>query len=267
MPTARSARGIDIIAYNREGSYFVGVQVKTLSKRNPVPLGTSLNKVMGDYWIIVNNMTKEPSVASRMNWWLAASLLLLVSACATTNPPGNQAITAVDESSGYRRLGETTADSMGNTLVFLAFSGGGTRAAALSYGVMQELRDTLVVSDGAATPLLGEVDAISSVSGGSFTAAYYGLHREGLFTDFEDDFLRKDVQGALINRMINPFLWFGRPCPVRTGRRSPSTTMTGRYSRALHSMISPPRAHLTSISMQPTSQPGCASLSARTCST
>ena len=61
MPTARNARGIDIIAYNKEGTKYIGIQVKTLSKRNPVPLGNSLDKVMGDYWIIVNDVLKEPN--------------------------------------------------------------------------------------------------------------------------------------------------------------------------------------------------------------
>jgi len=60
MPTARNARGIDIIAYNKTGTEFIGVQVKTLSKRNPVPLGTSLEKIMGDYWLIINNVSAEP---------------------------------------------------------------------------------------------------------------------------------------------------------------------------------------------------------------
>ncbi|MYG40378.1 MAG: hypothetical protein F4201_06165 [Nitrospira sp. SB0677_bin_15] len=62
MPTARNARGIDIIAYNKSNTSFIGVQVKALSKRNPVPLGNSLEKVMGDFWIIVNNVAKEPNV-------------------------------------------------------------------------------------------------------------------------------------------------------------------------------------------------------------
>ena len=61
MPTARNARGIDIIAYNREGTEFIGIQVKTLSKCNPVPLGSNLEKIMGDYWVIVNNVSKEPN--------------------------------------------------------------------------------------------------------------------------------------------------------------------------------------------------------------
>lgn len=61
MPTSRNARGIDIIAYNTEGSQFIGAQVKTLSKRYPVPLGTGLDKIMGDFWIIVVNTGQQPS--------------------------------------------------------------------------------------------------------------------------------------------------------------------------------------------------------------
>ncbi len=62
MPTARNARGVDIIAYSRDASRFVGVQVKSLSKRSAVPLGTSLNKIMGDFWVIVNKVvTNSPS--------------------------------------------------------------------------------------------------------------------------------------------------------------------------------------------------------------
>lgn len=61
MPTARNARGVDIIAYDRGATRFIGVQVKALSKRNPVPLGTTLEKVMGDFWIIVNKVATSPS--------------------------------------------------------------------------------------------------------------------------------------------------------------------------------------------------------------
>jgi len=59
MPTARNARGVDIIAYNQDGTRFIGLQVKALSIRNPVPLGTNLDKVMGDFWVIVNNVASE----------------------------------------------------------------------------------------------------------------------------------------------------------------------------------------------------------------
>lgn len=60
MQTARNARGIDIVAYDTGGSRYIGVQVKTLSRRNSVGLGGSLDKIMGDFWIIVDNVVKEP---------------------------------------------------------------------------------------------------------------------------------------------------------------------------------------------------------------
>lgn len=61
MPTARNARGVDLIAYSEDASRFIGVQVKALSKRAPVPLGTDLEKCMGDFWIIVNKVATAPT--------------------------------------------------------------------------------------------------------------------------------------------------------------------------------------------------------------
>ena len=60
MPTARNAKGIDIIAYSPDGKSFLGIQVKTLSKRNPIPVGSSLDKVMGNFWIVVTKVV-EPT--------------------------------------------------------------------------------------------------------------------------------------------------------------------------------------------------------------
>ena len=60
MPTARNARGVDNIAYNRDCSRLIGIQVKALSKKSPVPLGPSLEKIMGDFWAIVNNVYTDP---------------------------------------------------------------------------------------------------------------------------------------------------------------------------------------------------------------
>jgi hypothetical protein len=59
MPTSRNARGIDLVAYDPGMKRFVGIQVKTLSARNPVPLGQDINNVAGDYWVIVTRMSAE----------------------------------------------------------------------------------------------------------------------------------------------------------------------------------------------------------------
>lgn len=98
----------------------------------------------------------------------------------------------------------------GDTLLFLAFSGGGTRAAALAYGVLEELRDTRLGAGEKHPRLLDEVDRISSVSGGSFTSAYYGLFGEQIFEDFKEVFLYKDVQGELSSRVLDIFGALGR---------------------------------------------------------
>ena len=60
MPTARNARGIDIVIYSRDGKRFLGVQVKSLSKRPPVPLGTSVENLLGDFWVIVADVVSKP---------------------------------------------------------------------------------------------------------------------------------------------------------------------------------------------------------------
>lgn len=78
--------------------------------------------------------------------------------------------------------------------VVLFFSGGGMRAAALSYGVLGELARTHRPSGGR---MLDSVKAICAVSGGCFPAAYYCLYGDRLFTDFEKNFLKRDVQGEL----------------------------------------------------------------------
>ena len=80
----------------------------------------------------------------------------------------------------------------------------------MAYGVLQELRDTPVVVGGQQERLLDQVTHISSVSGGSFTSAYYGLYGEKIFENYEDEFLRKNVEGALARSVLNPFHWFGR---------------------------------------------------------
>jgi hypothetical protein len=49
MPTARNARGIDLLAYDASAGRYLGIQVKALSKpKPPVPLGTSIDILMGD---------------------------------------------------------------------------------------------------------------------------------------------------------------------------------------------------------------------------
>ena len=74
--------------------------------------------------------------------------------------------------------------------------------------MLEALRDTEVFVQGRNKRLLDEVDWISGVSGGSFTAAYYGLFGDRIFEDFETRFLKKNIQGDLIRGvLLNPVNW------------------------------------------------------------
>jgi NTE family protein len=94
---------------------------------------------------------------------------VLLAGCAVR--PVNPEVGHYEPGAGYR-WSERRAlpNNDPKTLLILAFSGGGTRAAAFSYGVLEELRRTQVGAPGLAHTMLSEVDLISSVSGGSFTA-------------------------------------------------------------------------------------------------
>src|SRR5262249_3009543 len=96
-------------------------------------------------------------------------------------------------------------------LLVLAFSGGGTRAAALGYGVLEELRRTEVTLNGAKRRLLDEIDVISAVSGGTFPATYYALRGEKTFDEFEAKVLARNFETELVWRILTPTNWFRLP--------------------------------------------------------
>jgi NTE family protein len=135
-------------------------------------------------------------------------MLLFISGCTSIGVIDNQPLSTAKSEDGYSLDQGAARRGTGNISLILAFSGGGTRAAALAYGVMEEMRDTVVIIDGEPRRLIDEIDIISSVSGGSFTSAYYGLYGDLLFEDFKEVFLTQDVQGILIKAVLNPAQWF-----------------------------------------------------------
>ena len=122
--------------------------------------------------------------------------------------PVNPRLAHYDAGSGlqFERLEHNRGDQQ--DLVVLAFSGGGTRAAAFSFGVLEALRRIEVpTTTGRTIRMLDEVDVITGISGGSFTALSYGLYGDRLFDQYEDRFLARDVQGELVRRALNPLHW------------------------------------------------------------
>ena len=82
----------------------------------------------------------------------------------------------------------------------LALSGGGYRAAAYHIGTLRALHKLNV---------LDKVDVISSVSGGSITAAYYVLNKDKGFDTFEKSFKEKLKHNVLWIAIIEFLLVIG----------------------------------------------------------
>ncbi len=129
-------------------------------------------------------------------------IVLVLTGCATvdTAPVLNRSL--IHSGYDFSRSGPDTNRS-DELLLMISFSGGGTRASALAYGVLKALRNTRLQVGEKSRRLIDEVDYISSVSGGSFTAAYFGLFGEKLFTDFEPLFLRQDIESQVKHRLIS----------------------------------------------------------------
>jgi NTE family protein len=149
--------------------------------------------------------------------------VVLLGGCAHRATPK---LASYDLNKGYRfeRLPKdpagAPAKNSDDLFVVLAFSGGGTRAAALSLGVLNQLeavtfrmnsRTGAPCSEGEADcetvprSLLDEVDVISSVSGGSFTAAGYALYGQEILNRdhvFQRNFLYYPLQRDLFSQAV-----------------------------------------------------------------
>jgi len=131
---------------------------------------------------------------------ISICLALLVSGCASTARfPDNPPLVRADA------IGPVPVAHSGENdiVMLLSFSGGGSRASALAYGVLEAL-STTPLAPAAEGSLLEEVDMITAVSGGSITAAYYGLYGERLFKDFKPRFLDADIESELKQTLLSP---------------------------------------------------------------
>jgi NTE family protein len=137
---------------------------------------------------------------------VAAGVLLALAACGSTptrEQPLKQIVplTAPVLAPGV----ESNSDKL---FVVVTFSGGGKRAAAFSFGVLEALRDLKVTTpDGEQHSLLDEIDLISAVSGGAFTAAYYALNGKEAFDSYGPKFLDRDTEKDLWHKVLKPTSW------------------------------------------------------------
>jgi NTE family protein len=140
-----------------------------------------------------------------------SALLLIVSAllgaCSSLHYPINEPLKTYSAERAERARTLRPRGSSDRLFVVVTFSGGGTRAAAFGFGVLEELAATNIVTDGRERNLLNEIDVVSGVSGGSFIAAYFGLHGQDTLKTFGTRFLYRDVQTALRRAVFAPRNW------------------------------------------------------------
>jgi NTE family protein len=118
----------------------------------------------------------------------------LLTACAQVhNDPINQPL--LPGAAPSAELGRGVETYYDDTVIALSFSGGGTRAAAFSYGVLTALDQT--PTPNRSTSLLDRVDFVTGVSGGSVLAAYYGLKKRKALADFKERFLLRNAEEGL----------------------------------------------------------------------
>lgn len=120
--------------------------------------------------------------------------LLMLFGCAPWNPPQNQPL----QGENAPLTDSAAADDL---YIGLAFSGGGMRATAFAYGMLQELRAAET-----ATPhgLLDNVRLVSGVSGGSVMAAQIGLNGPQGMTGFREAFLTTNAEAYMTTSGLNP---------------------------------------------------------------
>ncbi len=117
----------------------------------------------------------------------------LVVGCANFNQPDNQPTSSVPSPTELEQL---KSPRSGETVIGLSFSGGGTRAAAFSYGAIEALAAHETRSGGIGKSLIDDVVFVSGVSGGSIPAVYFALHGANTIPAFRDNFLYKDPQSS-----------------------------------------------------------------------
>lgn len=138
-------------------------------------------------------------------------LAMLLTACGHIEYQPLATIDRVDHSRGYRLQHVFHEQQDDDLFLVLLFSGGGTRAAAFGYGVLEVLAATPITGHGKTASLLEKTDLVHGVSGGSILATYLGLHGKNTVPRFEREFLQQNLQSTVLRRFF----------PLPTCRASP----------------------------------------------
>jgi len=141
-------------------------------------------------------------------FWLVACAVLF-SACSYTRFE-NTPLQSGEANPERRSIAPASPD---RPAILMTFSGGGSRAAALAESVLHEMAATRYAAADCPHVLTEDVKLISSVSGGSVTAGWFGLHRtpshpDGELDGLRENFLVRDNMKELELDAIDPITWF-----------------------------------------------------------
>jgi len=135
---------------------------------------------------------------------LGAICVAFVSGCAATHFE-NFPLQGKPNNEERRRIDDSQKD---RPQILVGISGGGSRAAALGWAVLRELSQYQYQSGGGTRRLVDDVTVVSSVSGGSVIAAYFGLYGPDKLDEFKPQFLTPDNMATLEGSAVNPITWF-----------------------------------------------------------
>ncbi len=135
---------------------------------------------------------------------LITFLALHLGACQLVEFQPVATIKRVEPNQGYRLEQSFQAANQDENLIIVMLSGGGTRAAAFGYGVLEELnRRPLPLHANKTGTLPAQADLVYGVSGGSVLAAYFSLHGQETFPSFENRFLKQNFQKLIVRQVLS----------------------------------------------------------------
>ena len=138
-----------------------------------------------------------------LNRTLLVSSMALLTACHSILYQPAKTLTQIDPQQGYR-LEKTMQQALEKeNLVIVTFSGGGSRAVSLGYGVLEQFQQATVRPTERGDTLLQNIDVVYGVSGGSVLAAYLALEGQETIPKFKEFFLKKNFQKKVINEVFS----------------------------------------------------------------
>ena len=138
-----------------------------------------------------------------LNRTLLASSMALLTACHSILYQPAKTLTQIDPQQGYRLEATMQQALEKENLVIVTFSGGGSRAVSLGYGVLEQFQQATVRPTERGDTLLQNIDVVYGVSGGSVLAAYLALEGQETIPKFKEFFLKKDFQKKVINEVFS----------------------------------------------------------------